>query len=470
MTGGREKGEGGMAGDPGGEGRREILTVSEVTGRVKRLLEREIGSVWIRGELSSFRVATSGHGYGILKDARSQIRVLLFRQTLGVLGFQPQDGMEMLARGRVSVYEPRGDYQIICEWMEPFGRGAAALALEQLRKKLAAEGLFDPERKREVPYLPRRIGLVTSLAGAALRDVLRVLSRRYGNLHILLSPCKVQGAEAPGEIVSALRLLEGVKALDVVLLTRGGGTAEDLSAFNHEAVVRAIASCSVPVVSAVGHEIDWTLADLVADLRCATPSSAAERVVREKAVLEERVGALARALKLAAGDHVTDLRRRVAEARRRLPHPRRRLEEAAQRLDDLGERLTRGVQRELAGRRHSRDSAAGRLLLLSPRARIREGRDGTIAAQARLDAGARHLLAAARAALAVSAGRLETLSPLGVLERGYSITRLSATKRIVREPADAPPGELLEIRVQRGLLHARAEQPPGRSRHGPRRG
>jgi exodeoxyribonuclease VII large subunit len=459
-----------MASDPAGEGRREILTVSEVTAQVKRLLEREIGSVWIRGELSSFRVAASGHGYGILKDARSQIRALLFRQTLGILGFQPHDGMEMLARGRVSVYEPRGDYQIICEWMEPFGRGAAALALEQLKKKLAAEGLFDPERKRELPYLPQRIGVVTSPAGAALRDVLRVLSRRYANLHILVSPCKVQGADARGEIVSALRLLDAVKALDVVLLTRGGGTAEDLSAFNHEAVVRAIASCSVPLVSAVGHEIDWTLADLAADLRCATPSSAAERVVREKAVLEERVGALSLGLKLAAGDHLADLRRRVAEERRRLPHPRRRLGEAAHRLDDLGERLTRGAHRVIAGRRQSRDSARARLLLLSPRARIREGRDGTIAAQARLDAGVRHLLSAARATLAVSAGRLETLSPLGILDRGYSITRLSATKQIVRASADAPPGALLEIRVQRGLLHARTEKPPGRSRHSRRRG
>jgi exodeoxyribonuclease VII large subunit len=224
------------------------------------------------------------------------------------------------------------------------------------------------------------------------------------------------------------------------------------------------------LVSAVGHEIDWTLADLAADLRCATPSSAAERVVREKAVLEERVGALSLGLKLAAGDHLADLRRRVAEERRRLPHPRRRLGEAAHRLDDLGERLTRGAHRVIAGRRQSRDSARARLLLLSPRARIREGRDGTIAAQARLDAGVRHLLSAARATLAVSAGRLETLSPLGILDRGYSITRLSATKQIVRASADAPPGALLEIRVQRGLLHARTEKPPGRSRHSRRRG
>jgi exodeoxyribonuclease VII large subunit len=453
-----------MQGDPSSDAPREILTVSEITARVKRLLEREVGSVWIRGELSSFRVAASGHAYGILKDARSQIRAILFRNTLGILGFAPQDGMEMLVRGRVSVYEPRGDYQIICEWMEPFGRGAAALALEQLKKKLAAEGLFDPERKRDIPYLPRRIGVVTSPAGAALRDVLRVLSRRYANLHVLVSPCRVQGADAPGEIASALRLLDEVKALDVVLLTRGGGTAEDLSAFNHEAVVRAIASCSAPVVSAVGHEIDWTLADLAADLRCSTPSSAAEHVVREKSVLEERLGALSRGLKGAARDLLEDLRRHIAEGRHRLVHPRRRLEQAAQRLDDLGGRLGRGAGRALERRRQQRDAIAARLLLLSPLARLREGRDAAEGARSRLEACMGHRLAVAHATLAGTAGRLETLSPLGVLDRGYSITRNSATKRIVRAPAGAPPGTPLEIRVQRGVVHARAERAAGRSR------
>jgi exodeoxyribonuclease VII large subunit len=417
------------------ESRREVLTVSELTARVRAALEHEVGSVWVRGELSSFRVVSSGHGYGTLRDERSQLRLAIFRGALGVLGFRPEEGMEVLARGRVSVYEPRGEYQIICEWLEPVGEGAASIALKQLREKLQAEGLFDPDKKRPLPFLPQTIGVVTSPTGAAVRDVLRVLDHRYANLHVLVSPCKVQGADAAIEIVAALRALEERGGLDVIIVTRGGGSAEDLSAFNDERVVRAIARARVPVISAVGHEIDWTLADLAADLRCATPSAAAERVVREKSSLQEKVGSLSLGLQHAIREFLVDLHARLDQTGRRLVHPRRRLEETAQRLDDLAERVRRAARSALHDRRVRLTGLSRSLFLL-----------------------ARHRFPLWRARLQGVTGRLESLSPLAVIERGYSITRTLPSRAVLRSPGEAPPGTLLEITVRRGVLEARVEK------------
>ena len=436
------------------ESRREVLTVSEVTTRVKQLLEGEVGRVWVQGELSNFRVAPSGHAYGTLKDRRSQIRIVAFRNTLGAVGFMPEDGMKILIRGRVTVYEARGDYQIICEYMSEEGEGAAAVALRQLREKLAAEGIFDPERKRPLPFLPLRIGVVTSPTGAAIRDVLHVFARRYENLHVLISPCKVQGADAPGEIIFALGLLGDVADLDVVLVTRGGGSAEDLSAFNHEAVVRAIAAARVPVVCAVGHEIDWTLADLAADQRAATPSAAAEIIVREKAALEERVALLDGRLAAATGDRIGELRQRVMEAGRRLVHPRKRIEQTAQRLDDLGDRLGRAAAYFLVERSRMLNAARGKLYLLAPGSLVREGREAAGTALSKLESNLRHRTGLARSRMLGTLGRLDSLSPLAVLGRGYSITRTLPARTIVRRTEDAPPGTRLEIALQRGMLRA----------------
>ena len=436
------------------ESRREVLTVSDVTTRVKQLLEREVGRVWVQGELSNFRVAPSGHAYGTLKDRRSQIRIVAFRNTLGAVGFMPEDGMKILIGGRVTVYEARGDYQIVCEHMSEEGEGAAAVALRQLREKLTAEGIFDPGIKRPLPFLPLRIGVVTSPTGAALRDVLHVLARRYENVHVLISPCKVQGADAPGEIISALGLLGDVADLDVLLVTRGGGSAEDLSAFNHEAVVRAIAAARVPVVCAIGHEIDWTLSDLAADQRAATPSAAAEILVREKAALEEKVEALDRRLTVAAGDRIGAWRQRVLETGRRLVHPRKRIEQTAQRLDDLGDRLERAAAHLLVERRRMLDAARGKLHLLAPGPLVREGREAVGAALSRLASNLRHRLGLARSRMLGTLGRLDSLSPLAVLGRGYSITRALPAQRIVRRTEDAPPGTRVEITLRRGVLRA----------------
>ena len=261
---------------------RQILTVSELSATIRDALETKFQTVWVEGEISNARLWNTGHLYFTLKDSASQIKGVMFRSALRYLKFKPEDGLHVVARGKISVYDPKGEYQIICEHLEPKGFGPLQLAFEQLKKKLLAEGLFDAARKRPLPALPRRIGLVTSIDGAALRDMVRVLRRRYPNAHLIISPSRVQGEGAAGEIVRALRLVTRVQNVDVVIVARGGGSLEDLWAFNDEALARAIAASPVPVISGVGHETDVTICDFVADLRAATPSAAAELVVRRK--------------------------------------------------------------------------------------------------------------------------------------------------------------------------------------------
>ncbi len=262
--------------------RRRVLSVGELTAALRGLVESEFSEVWVEGELSGARVWNTGHLYFTLKDANAQIKGVMFRTSLRLLKFKPEDGAHVIARGRLSVYDPRGEYQLICEHMEPKGLGALQLAYEQLRKRLAAEGLFEPARKRPLPALPRRIGIVTSRDGAALRDIIRVLRRRYPNAHLVIAPTRVQGEGAADEIARAIHRIGAVAGVDVVIAGRGGGSIEDLWAFNEEVVARAIAACPVPLISAVGHETDVTIADFVADLRAPTPSAAAEIVVGRK--------------------------------------------------------------------------------------------------------------------------------------------------------------------------------------------
>src|SRR5437867_3235119 len=276
---------------PGAPGRpREdhpVLTVSELNALARGLLEEGLGTVWVEGEISNLRRYPSGHTYFTLKDAESQVAAVLFRGNAAALRFRPGDGLKVLARGRVSLYEPRGAYQVIVEALEPAGLGALQLAFEQLKARLLAEGLFDAARKRPIPLLPRRIGIVTSPSGAAIRDILKVLSRRFASLGVVLAPARVQGAEAAGEIVAGIAALNRLAGLDALIVTRGGGSLEDLWPFNEEAVARAIAASAIPVISAVGHETDVTIADLVADLRAPTPSAAAEVVVGSREELAE---------------------------------------------------------------------------------------------------------------------------------------------------------------------------------------
>jgi exodeoxyribonuclease VII large subunit len=392
-----------LSGSPG----ERPFTVGELTARVKELLEEEFQSVWVVGEISNLTRARSGHVYLTLKDESAALGAVIWRSTAARLRFEPAEGMEVLARGRINVYAPRGQYQLDIRVLEPRGVGALQLAFEKLREKLEAEGLFDPDRKRPIPYLPRRIGIVTSPTGAAVRDILKVLGRRLPRCSSLLYPARVQGEGAAEEVAAGVRALSGRGDLDVLIVGRGGGSIEDLWAFNEEAVARAIAASEVPVISAVGHEIDVTIADLVADVRAATPSAAAELAVPTE---EELLGALADAgtrLGGAVRGRLDAGRERIraltgAYGLRRLPD---RLHELAQRLDDLSRRPVQGAA-----------------------------------------AGVSHL----GERLSALSARLETLSPLRVLGRGYTVTTLEG--RPLRDAAEAALGDRIRTRLERGAL------------------
>jgi exodeoxyribonuclease VII large subunit len=440
-------------------GERRVYTVSELTAGIKGTLEGTFPAVWVEGEISNLRVPSSGHAYFTLKDEGAQLSAVLFRGRGRRVRFEPEDGMHVLAFGGLDVYAARGQYQLVVELMEPQGLGALQLAFEQLKRKLEAEGLFDEGRKRKLPVYPRVIGIVTSPTGAAIRDMLNIIGRRFGDLRILIAPVRVQGDGAPAEIVQALGNLQEMAELDVIVVGRGGGSIEDLWAFNDETVARAIVACRVPVISAVGHETDFTIADFVADLRAPTPSGAAELVVREKLAVIERLVDLYARLKQAMTADVTAQRERLQFlARRRvLTDPARALRDLYRRLDDLQGRLRLGLR---AGQRQTRHRLALLTQALSarnPAARI--SADVALLGQlrGRLVSGAVHGVQASRARFATSVGRLESLSPLAVLSRGYSVTRLPSGA-LVRSSAQARAGDLLEILLHQGALGARVTE------------
>ena len=440
-------------------GERKVYTVSELTAGIKGTLEGAFPAVWVEGEISNLRVPSSGHAYFTLKDEGAQLSAVLFRGRGRRVRFEPEDGMHVLAFGGLDVYAARGQYQLVVELMEPQGLGALQLAFEQLKRKLEAEGLFDEGRKRKLPVYPRVIGIVTSPTGAAIRDMLNIIGRRFGDLRILIAPVRVQGDGAPAEIVQALVNLQEMAELDVIVVGRGGGSIEDLWAFNDETVARAIVACRVPVISAVGHETDFTIADFVADLRAPTPSGAAELVVREKLAVIERLVDLYARLKQAVTADVTAQRERLQFlARRRvLTDPARALRDLYRRLDDLQGRLRLGLR---AGQRQIRHRLALLTRALSarnPAARI--SADVALLGQlrGRLVSGAAHGVQASRARFATSVGRLESLSPLAVLSRGYSVTRLPSGA-LVRSAAQARAGDLLEILLHQGALGARVTE------------
>ena len=329
--------------------RRRALTVSELTERIQGVLETEFVDVWVEGEISNLKLATSGHWYFSLKDEQAQIRAVVWKTDARLIRFRPQDGMKVLARGAVRVYAPRGDYQVSVQVLEPLGKGSLQQAFEELKERLEKEGLFDPARKRPLPMLPRRIGVVTSPTGAVLRDILRVLRSRYANLEVLVYPALVQGESAAAEIAQGIRALNRIGGLDVIVLARGGGSLEDLWAFNEEVVARAIAASRIPTISAVGHETDFTIADFVADLRAPTPSAAAERVVQAKEELQARVAALEGRRDAALRLRLARVRARVeaAAAHRVFAAERGRLRAQAQRVDELVRRAETGLVRGL---------------------------------------------------------------------------------------------------------------------------
>src|SRR3954462_22276 len=370
---------------------RRVFSVTELTVRVRDLLEAEFFEVWVEGELSNCRVWNTGHLYFTLKDGASQIKAVIFRSALRYLKFKPPDGLRVVARGRVSVYEPKGEYQLVCEHLEPHGLGALQLAFEQLKKKLQAEGLFDTARKRPLPSLPRKIGIVTSLDGAAIRDIIKVLRRRYANAHLVICPARVQGEDAAPEIARALRQIARVPGVDVVVVTRGGGSIEDLWAFNEEMVARAIPRVPVPVISAVGHETDVTIADFVADLRAPTPSAAAELVVAAKDDFCARIDRLNDRLTATARARVQRLGRRVhiVDGRPAFAGFRGRVAMRGRHVAELAHALARLVRAGLAGRERRLQQLERQLATYDAGRRLASMRTRLVTSEGRLGAAAR---------------------------------------------------------------------------------
>ncbi len=441
---------------------RRVLSVSELTAQIRSLLEKQIGSIWVTGEITNLRAQSSGHIYFTLKDAASQLNCVLFSRERVARRELLADGQKVLLQGDVTVYEARGQYQLVVRAVELQGVGALQIAFEKLKQKLAAEGLFAPERKRPLPKYPQRIGLVTSPTGAAIRDVLHVVRRRNPGLEIILAPCRVQGEGAAGEIAEAIRLLNefnvGVQALacsgdregrsklklelqrgslDLILVTRGGGSLEDLWAFNEEIVARAIFESAIPVVSAVGHEIDFTIADFVADMRAATPSAAAE-------IITEGV--------FASRQWVESLIRRMAQA-----HPRRRLDELLQRLDDLQADLLRCGKQGVSARLVACNNLAARLRQVRPKQLLQQRRELLKVTEHRLRERARVRFKDLKVHLAAAESRLQLLGPEQVLARGYSITMDAVSGQVLRDAADVKAGQKLKTRLKAGEILSLAE-------------
>ena len=453
-------------------------TVSEINGASRDLLEEAYPDVWIQGEISNFKPHGSGHCYFSLKDARSQINAVMFRGATGTMRFSPTDGLSVLARGRVTVYEARGSFQMVVQWMEPLGIGSLQIAFERLKAKLKAEGLFDPERKRPIPSLPRRVGVVTSPTGAALRDILRVLHRRAAGVHVLIAPCRVQGEGAAGEIVAAIEALNafsdrgGEWRLDALIVGRGGGSIEDLWAFNEEAVARAIAASGVPVISAVGHEVDFTIADFVADLRAPTPSAAAEMVVRSAQELVAKVSSARTRLNQAARYLVLHHRTRLqAMARSRaFTRVESRLASAQQRRDEAQLRLTSTLHQRLILWRQRLGIAAERLSPRSLRVELSGRRamlgSGVERLNRAMDSRRRRL----RETLGSLEGVLRTLSPLAVLERGYAICQDGSTGAVITSAANVMRGDEVRVLLARGQIGAKVDWTRPAVAHGPEAG
>ncbi len=434
---------------------KQVLTVSQLNRMARQLLEADLPLLWVEGEISNLARPASGHLYFSLKDDRAQIRCALFRGRGREPAVAAANGVKVIARGRVSLYEPRGDYQLIVEHLEPAGEGLLRRRLEELKQKLAAEGLFDEGRKRDLPHLPRRIGVITSPSGAAIRDVLHILARRFPAVHVVVYPVQVQGEQAKFDIAGALATAGSRAECDVLILARGGGSLEDLWAFNEELVVRAIAACPIPVVAGVGHEVDVTIADLVADVRAPTPSGAAELVVPDSREWLRRVQALERRLALGARRVLEGIRStlRAGDARLRRCHPGYVLRQHAQRLDELRGRLAGTLARRLQLEAWRVTNALARLRGASPAARLRADGARVASARLRLAAAIRAGLGAPATRLAVLGGRLQAVSPLNTLGRGYAIVQ-DAAGRVVRRAADVAPGDKITARVADGMIKA----------------
>ncbi len=393
----------------------QILSVSDVNRAIKSTLEGQFKLIWLKGEISNFKPHTSGHFYFSLKDSKAQISAIMFRGFNQSLKFKPRDGMEVIVRGKITVYEPRGNYQIFCEQMDPVGAGALQLAFEQLKKKLELEGLFDKARKRPLPAMPKHVAVVTSPTGAAIRDILNILSRRFKGLRVTVVPTVVQGDAAAPSIVKAIELAQKMIDVDVMIVGRGGGSIEDMWCFNDERVARAISACRVPVISAVGHEIDFTIADFVADLRAPTPSAAAELVCRNAAEICERIVVLDKRLAKGLFHCIQLLKHRLVGHAKRLVDPKRRLQDLSQRCDELSQRLEAGIARYFEGVEQHLNLLKAQLV--SPEELILRRHQHIDILRTKLEANWQRNLEIKRARWARLGTTLDAVSPLKVLAR-----------------------------------------------------
>ena len=436
----------------------EIWSVSQLTRRVKALLETEISYAWVSGEISNWRVSPAGHAYFTLKDENSQLSAVMFRGKLMQLRFGPEDGLEVVVNGLVTVYEKRGQYQIICEEMQPKGVGALQLAFEKLRRKLEAEGLFDPEHRKPLPLFPRTIGIVTSPTGAAIRDMLNVIGRRFANVHVLLYPARVQGDEAAEEIVEGIRVLDEW-GVDVIIIGRGGGSLEDLWPFNEEIVVRAVYQVETPIISAVGHEIDFALTDFAADLRAPTPSAAAELVVQEQEALVTRVANLRQRLANALERQLEQARHRLAVAKASyvFQRPEELVRQRRQQSDELRMRLEHEVTERLRTTRNRLDTARRALALLSPANQVRRAAERLTALRQRLRQTSMAVVERARGRLRPLIAQLDALSPLAILSRGYALAWKLPEHALVRDAAQLEIRDTLLLRFGKGSATAAVE-------------
>ncbi len=444
----------------------DVFSVSRLNREARVLLERGLGSLWLEGEVSNLSRPASGHWYFSLKDESAQVRCAMFRQRNLLVRFPVRDGAQVLARGRVSLYEPRGEFQFVVEHLEEAGEGLLRRRFEELKQRLAAEGLFDTRHKQPIPTLPRRIGVITSPTGAAIRDILHVLARRFPAIPVLVYPVAVQGAAAPGEIERAIALAGRRRDCDVLIVARGGGSLEDLWAFNDEAVARAIFACPIPIVSGVGHEVDVTIADFVADERAPTPSAAAERVVPDRAEWLRVMDATARRIVLAMRRHLVDGGQLLTGLERRLArvHPGTVLRQHAQRLDELESRMKLAVRSQLRHNAARHEATRAALLRASPLLRLAAMRLRLEGSAQRLAVAARDAVGSGRRRFELALRTLDAVSPLATLGRGYAIVT-DAAGHVLQETTDVRPGQRVTAKLARGSFHAEVTEllpePPG---------
>jgi exodeoxyribonuclease VII large subunit len=438
---------------------RRIWTVRDLVAAVRTHLEREYTDTWVEGEISNFRAHDSGHLYFTLKDENAQIRVVMFRSSARLLRFRPENGMQVVARGRVTIYEDRGELQISAEYLEPKGAGALQIAFEQLKAKLEAEGLFEASRKKPIPSLPHKIGIVTSPQTAALRDIVNILRRRHLGANVLIFSAQVQGDTAALEVSAGVRYFNKARNVDVIIVARGGGSAEDLAAFNHEGLARTIASSQIPVISAVGHETDFTIIDFVADLRAATPSAAAELVIRSRQEIEEQLTGLHRRLEKAIRYHLLIARQNLTELARHGAFARMMdlIHRRQQRLDDLVYRFSQAQRSIIENQRRRFEMLSAAVRHYDVRRILAGIRKDLDVQSANLASVVRNLLLEHKVRLERMETALRALSPLAILERGYALV-FDASGKLLKDAAQVKPGDEISAQLSKGRVLATVKQ------------